>query len=459
MEQQPPLTASNELAVSRAWQAGWFDAARLQTTDGQPLTVVYRGRWTFGFGPDFRGALIAFGNELRRGDIEIHLQEGGWRAHGHHLNPAYNAVILHVVLDREHLAQRCQRQDGVVVPTLVLRPFLSGPLEQLPADPLVSTLATMNGEQCVAAAKPLTAATLLGVLERAGDARLTAKAAAFEARFTVAAPGEILYAGVLEALGYRQNRAGMSTLAATLPLTAIEARLAGLSASAAFIAAAGLLLGVAGLLPFASGVAALGGLTPADQVAIEAAWAEHGGPWTAVVLGKDQWQLARVRPANHPVRRLLGAATLLAHCRAGGLLAAVLEPATAEEPTTTLAEWHELFFGAPRTVDPLGRYLGADRVAEIINNILVPFVLAYGAWAGNERLSSSAAATWEIAPAAADTAPTTALLNQLAVRLPRKLKTGRQQQGALHLFRHYCEQRRCFECPLARASGNAISPD
>jgi len=42
--------AVDELAVSRAWQAGWFRADALRTTDGQPLTVVYRGRWTFGFG-------------------------------------------------------------------------------------------------------------------------------------------------------------------------------------------------------------------------------------------------------------------------------------------------------------------------------------------------------------------------------------------------------------------------
>ena len=85
----------SELAVSRAWNAQWLrpDAAgALRTTDGRPLTVVYRGRWTHNFGPDFQGALIAFGAELRQGDVEIHLRPGDWQAHGHHLNPAYNTV-------------------------------------------------------------------------------------------------------------------------------------------------------------------------------------------------------------------------------------------------------------------------------------------------------------------------------------------------------------------------------
>ena len=85
----------SELAVSRAWNAQWLraDAAgALRTTDGQPVTVVFRGRWTHNFGPDFQGALIAFGAELRQGDVEIHLRPGDWQAHGHHLNPAYNSV-------------------------------------------------------------------------------------------------------------------------------------------------------------------------------------------------------------------------------------------------------------------------------------------------------------------------------------------------------------------------------
>ena len=35
---------------------------------------------------------------------------------------------------------------------------------------------------------------------------------------------------------------------------------------------------------------------------------------------------------------------------------------------------------------------------------------------------------------------------------PRKrsaAKTARHQQGLLHLYRLYCEARRCYECPLS----------
>ncbi len=442
----------DELAVSQAWNAGWFRPEALQTSDGRPITVVYRGRWTFGFGPDFRGALIAFGAELRRGDVEIHLRGAGWREHGHHLNPAYNDVILHVVLDGDLRGQPCRRQDGATIPTLVLRPALRGPLETLPVDPALVALGARSEGQCVATVTPAMSAAALAAIERAGDARLTAKAAGYEALFTVGTPGQAFYAGLLDALGYTRNREPMAVLAAALPLSAIESRLPMRDPVAAGQLAAALLLGVGGFLPFTSATATLSGLSFAERDAIECAWAESGAPWRGLILPLERWTLVRVRPANHPLRRLLGAATLIARCGRAGLLAACLEPCTAEEPAVGLAELRALLLGPTRPADTFGRYIGADRVAEMINNIVLPFTLAYGAWSEDDRLSSGAAALWEVTPSSGGNEPTRALLTQIAGGAALKLKTGRQQQGALHLFRHFCEHRRCFDCPIARLS-------
>src|SRR5215210_3308201 len=146
-----------ELALSRAWNAQWLrPGAALRTTNGQPLTVVYRGRWTYNFGPDFQGALIAFGAELRQGDVELHLRASDWQAHGHHLNPAYNAVILHVVLEDDRRAGPtvCRRQDGATVPTLVLGPLLRDRLDRLPPDPALPPLGALADMPCIAEVTP-----------------------------------------------------------------------------------------------------------------------------------------------------------------------------------------------------------------------------------------------------------------------------------------------------------------
>ena len=85
-----------------------------------------------------------------------------------------------------------------------------------------------------------------------------------------------------------------------------------------------------------------------------------------------------------------------------------------------------------------------------MTNILIPFALAYSAWAGDERLTAGAAVLWEVAPASGGNAPVRALVAQLGGERAVRLRTGRQQQGALHLSRAYCQHRRCYECPIAR---------
>ena len=83
-----------ELALSEAWHAQRF-AGPLRTVDGRAVEVIHRGTWTHGFGPDFQDAMLLFdGRDLRAGSVEIHLRTGAWTAHGHHVDPRYNHVLV-----------------------------------------------------------------------------------------------------------------------------------------------------------------------------------------------------------------------------------------------------------------------------------------------------------------------------------------------------------------------------
>ena len=84
--------------------------------------------------------------------------------------------------------------------------------------------------------------------------------------------------------------------------------------------------------------------------------------------------------------------------------------------------------------------------------MLVAFALAYGTWADDELLTEGAATLCEGYPAPAANEQVRALTAPLRGYKALRLRTGRQQQGALHLYRHYCALRRCFECPIARLS-------
>ena len=49
-------------------------------------------------GPDFLGAEIEIAGSTVLGDVEIHFRSSDWRAHGHHENPSFERVVLHVIL-------------------------------------------------------------------------------------------------------------------------------------------------------------------------------------------------------------------------------------------------------------------------------------------------------------------------------------------------------------------------
>ncbi|PON11518.1 hypothetical protein C2W62_44400, partial [Candidatus Entotheonella serta] len=87
------------------------------------------GQWNRQAGPDFLQAVLEFDSgERQRGDVEVHRLASGWTAHQHHVDPRYNRVILHVVLQNDRSHHEVERADGQVIPQVALAPLLPRPL-------------------------------------------------------------------------------------------------------------------------------------------------------------------------------------------------------------------------------------------------------------------------------------------------------------------------------------------
>ena len=80
------------------WQSLLNSGCKLVTESGQSLNVIYPGKTNDLPGSDFQDAVITIGGQTIKGNIEVHVKSGDWRTHGHHRNPAYNGVVLHVVM-------------------------------------------------------------------------------------------------------------------------------------------------------------------------------------------------------------------------------------------------------------------------------------------------------------------------------------------------------------------------
>ncbi len=421
----------SERWLARVWQEQWLER-QLATTDGTPLRVVYRGVWSQRHGPDFADALIDLAGVLLSGDVELHVRASDWYAHGHHEDPAYDTVVLHVVW-QDDLRKPVTRRDGHAIPTLELRRVLAFPDHLAPTTP--RPLGALGFQHCAPELATSAPERLQRLLEEAGDARLQGKVDGVRAHFALEPPAQTLYWLLADALGFHRNREGMRTVAQRLPLERLEGVLRTVPAHHRFPAAAALLLGTAGFLPLSDHERTFAPLDRSTWRTVESLWYELG---PQALSSPPSWNTGGTRPANHPVRRLASLATLTASAPKG-ILHQLADCLRSQHPRVSLTAWLR---SAPVPV-------GADRAHEIIVNVVVPFALAYAQATGEESLETAAAELWRSLPAGRGNALTRATLEQICGPSPFRVRSARAEQGLLHLYKTGCQPRQCHTCPIA----------
>lgn len=280
-------------------------AQELHTVSGKKLRIIYQGQFNTSRGPDFKNAIIEIDGEQLRGDIEIHLKTSDWQAHKHQEDIYYNAVILHVVLDHKAPYMHTILEDGKLIEVLELQAQLSDDISKLlkyhdsPHPPSVycDLLSAIDND----------ALTL--ILHNAGLRRFKAKIARFNAALGMSSFDQLFYEGIFEALGYSKNKLNTLQLAQSLPLTRLrEWKHEGMSK----VELAAIYLCSSGLLSPKS--AALDVELRNELWRVYEAQAWHGKK-----LSID-WQLFRIRPQNHPIKRLIYITDLIWNTLDSGLL-------------------------------------------------------------------------------------------------------------------------------------------
>ncbi|HEX6981159.1 MAG TPA: DUF2851 family protein [Balneolaceae bacterium] len=125
MDKQRP--SYHEELLHWIWETLHFDYQNLYTSDGEAIKIHQTGTYNKSDGPDFKSAEISIGELRWFGDIEIHWKFADWHAHGHHTDPNFNNVVLHVVFDET--TKTVHRKNRSSIPTLCLSSFISKPLQ------------------------------------------------------------------------------------------------------------------------------------------------------------------------------------------------------------------------------------------------------------------------------------------------------------------------------------------
>jgi len=346
-----------ERLLVRLWQNG----TRRQLGH---LEILYPGRES-SHGPDFQGAVLHINGEEIRGDVEIHLKSSQWQEHGHHQDPLFNNVVLHLVL--WHDAPLTKKENGGEVPTLALSHFSIVDIlrwaEMVPCG-------HVEGE----------------VLDRWGEERFEMKARLFQAQLREGDGGQVLYEGIMTALGYPLNSSPMRKVAKRLPLSTVYSLVRDLPPERGL----GLLETL--LLQQATGLC---------------------------------WQTGGIRPINGYHYRLQAASHLLIRYRDEGLM----------EGIGRLIKEGRRGLEAGLMVPKL---LGRDRAGEIAINIILPFFFALG--------EGMAINLYRAYPPLPENSLTRLMKKRL--RINGTVNSTRRQQGLIHIHKLLCQQGRCPHCPF-----------
>jgi hypothetical protein len=412
----------------------------LISTEDKPVSVIYPGRDNGDNGPDFRDAVITNKFHLMKGDVEVHVKSSDWYNHEHHTDAAYNNVILHVVMWHD-CNSATLLQSGKPVPVLCLAKALQHQAYLLPHQlPCFRILDHMDRQ------------TLGKLLNAAGEERFKQKAMHFQAQHSAhdaLSAGQVLFRGMMRALGYAKNTKPFEDLADRMPLNFIESK-EGLTLKQA------LLLGTAGLLPSQRRPGKLADEKEVQE--LEQIWQSAGKK--VKTMREGDWNFSHIYPNNSPVRRIVAQSYLLERYCEGKLLAGILQ-LVKEAPlpnghhalekgliVTGDGYWQFHFDFDVRSKTTISALLGNSKAGEIAVNVILPFAFSWGKMVNEPELMRKAMKLYNCYPKLAENEITRHMEKQLCLEEPSDF-TACHQQGLIHIFRNYCREGRCSECPLA----------
>ncbi len=462
------LRDSDSVPPEKLLQAVWLHQRLhrdlLKTADGKCLRVLHPGFASDEGGPDFRGAVLQFGDEKPvSGDVEIDLLTSGWHAHGHDKNPRFKNVILQVVWEES------KKSKNVPI-NLSLKNILDAPLPEL-----VLSLENESGlparlrGKCSAPLRSLSEMQLTKLLQAASIARFQNKAAAMLARAKNSNWEQVLWENLFRALGYKNNLWPMQNLAET------KSRW---------------MRGISSVLELQARMLGVGGLLPDDLTCARKSsdtylcrlwdfWWRDRDEFETCILTRNVWKFHGLRPANYPERRL----ALASHWLASGKLVSQIENWGMEDiitETVTLPHnrvnspadstvivsrmidsfnkiiqvgsddfwsWHWTFKSA-RLIKPQ-TLLGDGRATDLAVNVILPWLWIRAKESGKVKFMREMEQRLLAWPAAADNAILKlARQRLLGTSRANNLKGAAQQQGLMQVTRDFCDHSNavCMDC-------------
>ncbi len=408
---------------------------QLKTVSGKPVRIAYQGQYNTGRGPDFVNAGIVIDGFALRGDVEIHIKSTDWHAHNHGDDPYYNNVVLHVVYSHNGAHELTIKENGETLEILELKNQLSQDITKL-LDEHVPRLPETRPNYCDLLSA-LDKDRLQMTLRDIGLMRFNGKVRRFNASLLFSDFDQILFEGFFEAMGYVNNKTAMLNLAQALPLAKLlQYHKQGCSQ-----------VDILAIVMVSSGILAKAGkLIPVSlQELLLYAWEAQNCHASSI---ETDWQLFRIRPANHPIYRLLALLPMSLHFGQEGFLQAVLDAAHPKLPAAKRIKGLEAMFastvlpGAEKFPKP-----GKSVLNSLYLNICLPIFELWAQKTNDTELQEAIRQAYITYPALAQN-HLTRIMSSFTDPQFQSLIDSKAifQQALIELYHRYCRFHLCDEC-------------
>lgn len=451
-----PAGRYTENIVQLVWRNGLYDGGAMKTSAGNALKVVSPGRFNRSSGPDFKNAALEIDGERVAGDIEIHKHAREWYEHKHHLSPLYDHTVLHVFVERSENTPAAVTKKGRTVRELEIGLYLRHPIEELGRE-VESAESPLSGRPftppCAALVRGLSADTVPKLLDFVGDGRALLKSNRAAARLSAAPPEQVFYEMLFETLGYSRFNTRFGALARAMPLERLRSLAADDPSLPPAVASRDILLRLAGLYE------------PEEENGPPRPETVPGG--TRPLFGKDDWPLARCRPANYPHRRIAALCAMMFD-PAFSIPAlkqniSALPLAASFEQTKSFAK--RMLAGFTAVSDPFWdrhytfrrpakapkKLVGADKAGSIMIDAVIPILLASARGENDLDMEHRLVLLYHALPAPSSNAVIDFMVKTALGHEHRgAARTVPRQQALLQIYKDFCHgsPASCAGCPF-----------
>ncbi len=399
-----------------------------RTVDGEMIEPVHPGVQNTDAGPDFMDARIRVDDTLWAGCVEIHLRSSDWERHGHHNDPSYNNVILHVVYQHDADTFNERRQKIPVMELHFDDRYYENYNRLVDSKEQIACHNTISMVDHFSRTAWLERLTIERIERKAGEIMQTYRSTGNNWE-------ETFYQRLARNFGFSLNALPFETLARSLPLSILLKHKDNLQQIES------LLFGQAGMLNDKNSIDSY-----YDNLRKEYLFLQK--KYNLIPIDRFLWKFLRLRPVNFPTIRIAQFADLIHNNE--HLFSQVIDIKNIESfdrlfRLKTSEYWNSHYvFGKDSIYRK--KSFGQTTFYSVMINTVVPFLFVYGKMRGKEEFCTRAINFLTTLPPERNNILTQ--WQKLGIDNPDAFTS----QALLQLRNEYCFPRRCLDCAI----GNKI---